>query len=136
VAPSLAEYAVRDAIPFQIIEESQIITLNMMRYGSAPRGRRKRQRDAPLQHDIKQKNLRSSATYKCHFSLRACIVVWSYFSSDSDHKRTADSKLIGHRVEDKSRRHKRRSQETIAISARVAQQDRSTPIGGTGLSYE
>jgi hypothetical protein len=48
----------RDAIPFQIIEESQIITLNMMRYGGAPRGGRKRQRDAPLQHDIKQKNLR------------------------------------------------------------------------------
>jgi hypothetical protein len=50
----------RDAILFHIIEESQTITLDMTRYRGAPRGGRKWPCDAPLQHDIKQKNLRSS----------------------------------------------------------------------------
>jgi hypothetical protein len=56
-------------------------------------------------------------------------------ASDSDHERTAGFALIGHKVEDKSRRHKRRSQEAIAISARVAQQDRSTPVLGYGAEF-
>jgi len=73
-------------IVFEIIKETQIITLTGLRHRSA-RARRAAKRDnRSKNHQTKKSPL--MGTYKCHFSLKACILF--HLADKSGHER-ADS---------------------------------------------